>query len=247
MTGLTAHRVTEQRRLAELGRRMGNCLATYGRNRLDGPDRIYEIRRDGATVYAVHVQAGRIAMFEAAHHRRPARADVPIVERLLRAAGAMDATSAEAAERRRRAEERRAERTRGRAPAPRRTRQPPRASAAPRPRPERLPYVSVQRLAAELLDPRTDRPEWPELAAALWVVGALPSLCDPADATWAPVITDLAGEVVTGALPLDGAHPVDPARRAEAVSRLERSADRRTREGFQRLAMIDLLRADVRP
>lgn len=82
----TVHVATE-RDLPRLGRQLDNCLATYGRGLTTGDHRIVEVREHGRPRYAIHVQRGRIVMFEAAGNRRPPAADVPVVRDLLRREG----------------------------------------------------------------------------------------------------------------------------------------------------------------
>jgi hypothetical protein len=82
----TVHVATE-RDLSRLGRQLDNCLATYGRGLTTGDDRIVEVREHGRPRYAIHVQRGRIVMFEASGNRPPPPRDVPVVRDLLRREG----------------------------------------------------------------------------------------------------------------------------------------------------------------
>ena len=230
-------RVAEPGDLPRLGRDMSNCLASYGRGRTDAGDRIVEVRRGGQTLYAVHVRAGRVVMFEAAGNRPPPREDVPLVHELLRRHGLLEATANEAA------------RT---SPRVRRPRPQP---VPPRPRQPRLrpppppPGVSVQQLAAALLSPPSlGAPEWPELAAALWATGRLPRLPDPSEAAWEQVILDLAERLAVGddaRLPR-GPEPT-PEDRAMACRRLSAPPPPRTVVAHRRHRMAEILAGPVRP
>lgn len=220
--------------LDRLGRTMANCLASYGRGRTDGADRIVEVREAGRTRYAVHVRAGRILMFEAPGNRTPDRADVPVVRDLLAAAGLLDGTRASATRAR--------EVAPAGAPAPPRQ---PRRRSRPAPPPRR--DLSIQQLAADLLrPPRLGAPEWPEVAAALWAIGLLPRLPDPTEAVWEQVVLDLAGRVAVG--DLDGLvrRPVpEPAERSRAADDLRARVDVRTLAGLRRERMTDVLAAPL--
>jgi hypothetical protein len=177
---LTLHVVETAAEVRRLGDRMHNCLAGYARQ-LRGAHRIVEVRRDGRTAYAVHVERGRIVTFEAAGNRRPDPADVPEVRRLLEASGVLAATA-----------------TVERRSAPRPVLPPLPVPARPTPPPS-APGISVQQLATELLGPASlQGPDWTEVAAALWVVGLLPRLPSPDQVRYERVVLDLAGRVAIG-------------------------------------------------
>ncbi len=239
----TLHVVSSAGALTRIAQTMGNCLATYGRGRLTGRDRIVEVREGGATRYAVHVRDGRIVMFEAAGNRPPAREDVPIVRDLLERAGHLAATRSAAPARRART-------TAPRGGTPRRVGAPGRATPQPRPaRPTEPAGVSVQRLAAELLRPsRPGGPEWPELAAALWATGWLRELPDPTQAVWERIVLDLAEAFATGEVTdLSRVDPPTPAERSAARARLTAGPRPDSREAWQRHRMAGVLAVGVRP
>lgn len=242
-------RVTTEARVTQLGAEMGNCLATYGRGRLRGRDRLYEVHRGNQLLYAVHVRDGRIVQFEAARNRRPDEADIPVVRRLLETERALEATrsaaASAAASSARRTTRARADRQAGR---PQRAR---RQTRPQRPRQTRQDHLSIQGLAAAYLGRDRDRPDWTEVATALWLGGLLPNLPAPEDVTWERIVRDLAAAVVTGTVP-DAARRPPPGQqdREAAAQRLRAEAGasggpRRT-EDFQRIAMAGVLVADVR-
>jgi hypothetical protein len=246
-SGLTLHRVTDIARLRQLGRTMANCLATYG-DRLEGRDRIVEVRAGGRTRYVVHVRAGRIVTFEAAGNRPPDPDDVPVVRVLLRREGHLDATRAPAPVR--------AALPTPQPPPPPEARQPtlaagPARRRAPRPRPaaERPAGLSVQQLATDLLDPQAaDPPSWPEVAAALWAAGFLPRLPDPTQGAFERVVRDLARRVATGhdrTLPRGPAPP--EGERTAARQRLLEGLDHLTEASWQRRRMADVLAVPLVP
>lgn len=222
--------------VVRLGRDMGNCLAGYGRGRITGPHRIVEVLEDGRTKYAVHVHAGRIAMFEAANNLPPDRRDIPAVRKLLERAGILESTRA-AAE------------ARQREPGQRRARRQPRPRAPRGRRPPPPPGISVQELAAELLRPaRLGGPEWPELAAALWATGVLPVLLDPERSAFEQVTRDLAERIATGQDDgLLGGAPRSEAERRAAAEELRRDRHPTTWAGWQRHRMAEVLLAELRP
>lgn len=232
--------------VARLGRNMGNCLAGYGRGRTTGAHRIVEVLEDGRTKYAVHVHAGRIAMFEAANNCPPHRRDIPIVRRLLEQAGVLDATRAAAEAMQREPVGQPAQR---RQPVRRRARTQPRPTARRPRRPPPLPGISVQELAAELLrPPRFGAPEWPELAAALWASGILPVLPDPERSTFEQVTRDLAERIATGqddGLPRRA--PRSEPERRDAAETLRRERHPTTWSGWQRHRMAEVLLTELRP
>jgi hypothetical protein len=204
---LTLHVVETAEEVRRLGDRMHNCLGGYARM-LRGAHRIVEVRRGGRTVYAVHVERGRIVTFEAPGNRRPDPADVPEVRRLLEASGVLAVTAT--AERR---------------SAPRPTLPPLPAPERPTPPPP-PPGISVQQLAAEFLGPASlQGPDWTEVAAALWAVGLLPRLPGPEHPSFARVVRDLASRVATGddaGLPR-GAAPSATSRQATRRALLDRA------------------------
>ena len=241
--GFTLHVARTQADLRRLGTEMDNCLASYGRGRTGGANRIIEVREHAQTRYAVHVRDGRIVMFEGAHNRPPDPADVPLVHDLLARAGYLaPPRPPPPAPIHRRTAPRTRTRTATRA-APARVQRRPRRP----PPPEGL---SVQALAGDLLRPPTvGGTEWPELAAALWATGRLPRLVDPAEATFERVVLDLAARVATGdddALPQ---HPPPSPRERDAARRRLVDGDPHpcTREGWQRHRMAAVLASDLRP
>jgi hypothetical protein len=226
---LTLHEVATAAEVRRLGDRMHNCLGGYG-GKLGGVHRIVEVRRGGRTVYAVHVERGRIVTFEAPGNRRPDPADVPVVRRLLERSGLLAATATYVSPSQRAGTEpldgQGTARTTDPPGQPRlpleprsqRRAVPPRRHVPDRPAPP--PGVSLQQLATEYLGPATlQSPDWTEVAAVLWAVGLLPRLPDPEQASFARVVRDLAGRVAIGEDATLGRRPAPSAEEQRAARR----------------------------
>jgi hypothetical protein len=227
---LTLHVVGTAAEARRLGERMRNCLASYG-GQLTGADRVVEVRRQGRTLYAVHVSRGRIVTFEAAGNRAPAPADVPVVRRLLEERGHLAATATYVPL---------GPRSERRAVPPRRPARP--RSAAPA-------GLSVQQLATELLGPASlQSPDWTEVAAALWAVGLLPRLPSPDQVRFERIVRDLAGKVAVGG---DGDLPRRPeptaaSRQATRQALLDRATPDEP-QAWRLRRMAAVLEAPLRP
>lgn len=236
--GLTLHLVTETARLLELGRTMRNCLDTYT-NRLHGEHRIVEFRRDGAVVYAAHLQRRRIITLEAPGNRRPPAREVPTLRRMLHAEGLLG----------------------GRPPGPVATplaaaRQGRGGTALLRREDLARTPVSIQSLAARIVEEETVRPtrpdsfhrdayeddtiSWCELATALWSVGALPQLPDPTRPATRRIMLDVAAELAAGGRPAT-ASPPDATTRRNAHDRLRERAAAHGPGWWPCLVMADVL------
>lgn len=257
---LTIHRLTNGAQLQQASQDLANCLDTYRPESIQGHRRIILVRLDGAPLYAIEIQHGRIVQFKGRGNRSPEPEHVPIVRRLLAEAGHVTSQPWAAAPR-----------PPGpvaavpaaqaappqRAPArPARPARPPRPARRPRPAPPATllprpdPWASLHAMAQDLLRPGDgadaaglDRVDWTELATALWLDGLLVDLPDPVeDADVELLVRDLAGVVLRGAEgELDRGDPPGP----ELVRRTMDALLATPREqvgGWQRRRMADLLR-----
>lgn len=107
----------------------------------------------------------------------------------------------------------------------------------------------MQALAAELLQPpRLGGSEWPELAAALWAVGILPTLPDPQRSGFVQITRDLAERIATGEddqLPRSA--PRSQHERETAAEELRSERHPTTWPGWQRHRMAEIIVSELRP
>jgi hypothetical protein len=255
--GFTLHPVATAAEARRLGQAMDNCLGSYA-DRLTGIHRIVEVRRDGRTVYAVHVERGRVVTFEAKGNRPPRTEDVPVVRGLLAREGYLAATVPVST-----LEEPPAavedDGPPGVMPRPGQLELGPRSEVrtagvrqhrtARRRHPAPPPGISVQELATEHLGaPTLQGPDWSEVAAALWGVGLLSRLPGPEQTAFVRIVRDLAARVAVGGdagLPRRDP-PSAEQRRAARAALLERATPAEP-HAWQLRRMAAVLEVPLRP